>query len=155
MKKLLILLFTFITLNAYAVSKSTTFTNDLLQQAQLEGKTVVINSWEETCTTCKKQIKFLDQAEKEFSNILFLSFEQTKDKDIAKQLSIDYWTTIVIYKNNKEVYRSIGQTDKAKIYEAIKSLQPQHISQLKCSRVSSILFLITFILQPSSNKIFI
>jgi thiol-disulfide isomerase/thioredoxin len=68
------------------------------------------------------QIKFLDQAEKEFSNILFLSFEQTKDKDIAKQLSIDYWTTIVIYKNNKEVYRSIGQTDKAKIYEAIKSL---------------------------------
>tara|TARA_B110000444_G_scaffold144054_1_gene134792 strand:- start:29 stop:397 length:369 start_codon:yes stop_codon:yes gene_type:complete len=122
MKKLLILLFTLIALNAYAVSKSTTFTNDLFKQAQLDGKTVVINSWEETCTTCKKQIKFLDQAEKEFSNILFLSFEQTKDKDIAKQLSIDYWTTIVIYKNNKEVYRSIGQTDKAKIYEAIKSL---------------------------------
>ena len=35
---------------------------------------------------------------------LFLSFEQTKDKDIAKlQLGIDYWTTIVVYKNNKEV----------------------------------------------------
>ena len=122
MKKLLILLFTLIALNAYAVNKSTTFTNDLFKQAQLDGKTVVINSWEETCTTCKAQIKILDQAEKEFSDILFLSFEQTKDKDIAKQLSIDYWTTIVVYKNNKEVYRSIGQTDKAKIYEAIKSL---------------------------------
>jgi thiol-disulfide isomerase/thioredoxin len=125
MKKLLILLFTLITLitlNAYAVSKNTTFNEDIFKQTQLEGKTVVINSWEETCTTCKKQIKFLDQAEKEFSDILFLSFEQTKDKDIAKQLDIDYWTTIVIYKNNNEVYRSIGQTDKAKIYEAIKSL---------------------------------
>ena len=122
MKKILILLFTLITLNTHAVNKSTTFANDLFKQAQLEGKTVVINSWEKTCTTCKKQIKFLYQAEKDFSNILFLSFEQTKDKDIAKQLGIDYWTTIVIYKNNKEVYRSIGQTDKTKIYEAIKSL---------------------------------
>ena len=124
MKKLLILLFTLIsliTLNAYAVSKSTTFTNDLFKQAQLDGKTVVINSWEETCTTCKKQIKFLDQAEKEFSDILFLSYEQTVDKDIAKQLGIDYWTTIVVYRNDKEVHRSIGQTNKAKIYELIKS----------------------------------
>ena len=51
----------------------------------------------------------------------FLSFEQTKDKEIAKQLGIDYWTTIVVYKNNKEVQRSIGQMDKAKIYELIKS----------------------------------
>ena len=68
-----------------------------------------------------KQIKILDQAEKEFKDVLFLSFEQTKDKDIAKQLGIDYWTTIVVYKNNKEVYRSIGQTNKAKIYELIKS----------------------------------
>ena len=48
--------------------------------------------------------------------------KKIKDKDIAKQLGIDYWTTIVIYKNNKEVYRSIGQTDKAKIYQVIKSL---------------------------------
>ena len=28
--------------------------------------------------TCAKQVKILDQAEKEFNDILFLSFEQTK-----------------------------------------------------------------------------
>ena len=67
------------------------------------------------------QIKILDEAEKEFKNIIFLSFEQEKDKAIAKQLGIDYWTTIVIYQNNKEIYRSIGQTSKEKIYLAIKS----------------------------------
>ena len=121
MRKLFTIIFALISFNAFAVDKSTTFTNDLFKQAQLEGKTVVINSWNETCTTCKKQIKILDQAEKEFKNILFLSFEQTVDKNIAKQLGIDYWTTIVVYKNNKEVYRSIGQTNKAKIYELIKS----------------------------------
>ena len=122
MKKILIIIFTLFTMKAFAVDKSTTFNNEIFQKAQLEGKIVVINSWNETCTTCKVQIKILDQAEKEFTDILFLSFEQEKDKTIAKQLGIDYWTTIVIYQNNKEVYRSIGQMNKDKIYSAIKSL---------------------------------
>jgi len=121
MKKFLVLIFTLISFNCFAVDKSTTFNNEIFQKAQLEGKTVVINSWNETCTTCKAQIIILDEAENEFKDVLFLSFEQTKDKDIAKQLGIDYWTTIVVYKNNKEVHRSIGQTNKAKIYELIKS----------------------------------
>ena len=122
MKKILIIIFTLFTMKAFAVDKSTTFNNEIFQKAQLEGKIVVINSWNETCTTCKAQIKILNQAEKDFEDILFLSFEQEKDKTIAKQLGIDYWTTIVIYQNNKEVYRSIGQMNKDKIYSAIKSL---------------------------------
>ena len=121
MRKILVLIFTLISFNCFAVEKTTTFTNEIFNKAQIEGKTVVINSWNETCTTCKAQIKILDQAEKEFKDVLFLSFEQTTDKDIAEQLDINYWTTIVVYKDNKEVHRSIGQTDKAKIYELIKS----------------------------------
>ena len=120
MKKILIIIFALFTIKAFAVDKSTTFNNEIFQKAQLEGKTVVINSWNETCTTCKAQIKILDQAQKEFKDILFLSFEQTKDKNIAKQLGIDYWTTITIHKNNNEVYRSIGKTDKTEIYSSIK-----------------------------------
>ena len=121
MKKIFIIIFTLISYSALAVDKSTTFNNEIFEKAQLDGKIVVINSWNETCTTCKAQIKILDQAEKEFGDILFLSFEQEKDKTIAKQLGIDYWTTIVIYQNNKEVYRSIGQMNKDKIYSTIKS----------------------------------
>jgi thioredoxin 1 len=122
MKKIFILIFTLLSVNAFAVDKSTTFNNEIFQKAQLEGKTIVINSWNETCTTCAAQIKILDQAQVEFKDILFLSFEQEKDKAIAKQLGIDYWTTIVIYKNKEEVYRSIGQMDKDKIYSTLKSL---------------------------------
>jgi len=122
MKKILILIFILLSFNSFAVEKNTTFNNEIFQKAQLDGKIVVINSWNETCTTCKVQIKILDQAEKEFTDILFLSFEQEKDKTIAKQLGIDYWTTIVIYQNNKEIYRSIGQMNKDKIYSVIKSL---------------------------------
>ena len=121
MKKILVLIFTLISFNCFAVDKTTTFTNEVFEKAQAEGKTVVINSWNKTCYTCGKQVKILDQAEKEFKNILFLSFEQTKDKQIAKSLGIEYWTTIVVYKDNKEIARSIGQTKKSEIYKMIKS----------------------------------
>ena len=121
MRKILVLIFTLISFNCFAVEKTTTFTNEIFNKAQSEGNTVVINSWNKTCYTCAKQVKILDQAKKEFNNILFLSFEQTKDKEIAKLLGIEYWTTIVVYKNNKEIARSIGQTTKSEIYELIKS----------------------------------
>ena len=121
MKKILVLLLTLISFNCFAVDKTTTFTNEVFEKAQAEGKTVVINSWNKTCYTCGKQVKILDLAEKEFSDILFLSFEQTKDKKIAQLLGIEYWTTIVVYKDNKEIARSIGQTKKSEIYKLIKS----------------------------------
>ena len=67
-----------------------------------------------------KQVVILKDAEADFKQVLFLSFEQTVDKEIAKFLEIDYWTTIVVYKNNKEVSRIIGETDKSIIYANIK-----------------------------------
>ena len=120
MKKILIFIFIVLNFNSFALAKTTTFTNEIFQKAQSEGKTVVINSWNKTCFTCAKQIKILNKAETDFKDVLFLSFEQTKDKNIAKLLGIEYWTTIVVYKDNKEISRSIGETSKDKIYSQIK-----------------------------------
>jgi len=122
MKKILIFILLVFSFNMTATSKETTFTNEIFEKSQVEGKTVVIHSWNKTCTTCSKQVKILDKAKQDFKDVIFLSFEQTKDKNIAKFLSIDYWTTIVVYKNNEEVSRSIGQTNKEKIYSQINSL---------------------------------
>ena len=121
MKKIFILIFIIISSKSVAVDKTTTFTIDKFNKAQSEGKIVVINSWNKTCYTCGKQIKILDEAENKFNGILFLSFEQQKDIEIAKFVNIEYWTTIIIYKDNVEIYRSIGETEKSKIYSAISS----------------------------------
>ena len=123
MKNILIFILLIFSLNSVAISKETTFTDEVFQKSQLDGKTVVIHSWNKTCVTCAEQIEILKQAEQDFKDVIFLSFEQTKDKKIAKFLEIDYWTTIVIYKDNKELSRTIGQTDKDKIYSQIKSLK--------------------------------
>ena len=120
MKKLYLLLFFLISLNSFAIEKNTTFTKELFLEAQNSGKTVVINSWNKTCSTCAAQSIVLKDAKNEFKDVLFLSFEQTVDTDIAEFLKIDYWTTIVVYKDNKEITRSIGQTTKSEIYSIIK-----------------------------------
>ena len=41
-------------------------------------------------------------------------------KDIAKYLKIDYRSTILVYKGDKEVSRTIGQLDKSVIYVNIE-----------------------------------
>ncbi len=120
MKKILILFFILICFSATAVEKKTNFSDEIFNNAKSSGKTIVINSYEVWCGTCAVQTEILDQAEKDFSNVIFLSYEQSKNKDIAKKLNIKFWTTIVIYKGENEIARVVGQTEKSKIYSAIK-----------------------------------
>ena len=120
MKKLITVLFLFACLSANAVEKKTNFMEEAFKNAKTSGKTVVVNSFEVWCGTCSKQTKILDQAEKEFKDIVFLSYEQSTNKDIAKKLDIKFWTTIVVYKGNNEVARIVGQINKETIYSAIQ-----------------------------------
>ena len=120
MKKLFATLFLFVCLSANAVEKKTNFSEEVFENAKASGKTVVVNSYEIWCGTCSKQTKILDQAEKEFKDVVFLSYEQSKNENIAEKLGIKFWTTIVVYKGNDEVVRIVGQTDKKIIYSAIQ-----------------------------------
>ena len=119
-KKIFITLFFFLCISANAVEKKNNFSFTSFEKAKASGKTIVINSYEVWCGTCGAQTKVLNQAKKEFSEIIFLSYEQSKNKDIANKLKIKHWTTIVVYKGNNEVSRIIGQTKKEIIYSAIK-----------------------------------
>ncbi len=120
MKKIFILFFCIFAFNSNAMEKKTTFSKELFEKAQLDGKIVVVSSWTKYCSSCASQMKVLEKAKKEFDNIEFLTFE-IKNKEIANLLNVQYQTTLLIFKDNKEVYRSIGETTKDLIYEAIKS----------------------------------
>ena len=120
MKKLLVFIFCIFAFSANALEKKTTFDKDLFNKAQSEGKVVVINSWIKYCTSCASQMKALNKLKKEFDNVEYFSFEVTNN-EIAKLLNVQYQTTLLIFKDNKEVHRSIGVTKKDAIYKAIKS----------------------------------
>ena len=121
MKKLIFLFILLIPLNINAGEKKTTFTNEIFNKAQSDGKTVVVSSWIKYCTSCASQMKALENVEKDFNNLVYLNFD-VREKSIAKQLNIQFQTTLVIYKDNKEVYRSLGELSKDKIYKAINSV---------------------------------
>ena len=121
MKKVFVLLLIILPFNLAVAEKQTTFDNDVFNKAQSDGKTVVVSSWIKYCTSCASQMKALKDVEKDFDNLIYLTFDVT-NREIAKQLNIQFQTTLVIYKNNKEVYRSLGELTKDKIYKAINSV---------------------------------
>jgi thiol-disulfide isomerase/thioredoxin len=120
MKKIIILVFFVFAFSASAMEKETTFNKELFDKAQSDGKVVVVSSWIKYCTSCASQMKVLNKAKNDFNNIEYFTFDVT-NKEIAKLFDVQYQTTLLIFKDNKEVYRSIGETTKDLIYKAIKS----------------------------------
>ena len=55
-----------------------------------------------------------------FDNIEYFSFDVT-NREIADFFNIQYQTTLLIFKGDNEVYRSIGETTEELIYEALKA----------------------------------
>jgi len=120
MKKILLFLFCIFAFTANADEKKTTFTKELFDKAQSDGKVVVVSSWLKYCSSCASQMKVLNKAKNEFDNIEYFTFD-IKNKEISNLLNVQYQTTLLIFKDNKEVYRSIGETSRDLIYEAIKT----------------------------------
>ena len=129
MLKKFILLFIiqlFIVNPSISMEKETTFNKKLFDKAQSEGKVVIVSSWIEYCSSCASQMKVLNKAKNDgklfdikFDNIEYFSFDVT-NKDIANLLNVKFQTTLLIFKNNKEIYRSLGETTEDLIYEALK-----------------------------------
>ena len=118
--KILAFFILLISTSSFAGEYETNFNIEKFKFAQNNGKIVVIHSWNKSCSTCAKQKPILEKAKKDFENVIFMNFEQTKNKDIAELLKIDYWTTIVVYKYNKELAREIGLYNERDIYNLIK-----------------------------------
>ena len=127
MKKIFVLIFCLFTINVNALEKETTFNKELFDKAQSEGKIVIVSSWIKYCSSCASQMKILKTAKKEgelsdikFDNIEYFTFDVT-NKEISGFLKVQFQTTLLIFKDNKEIYRSVGETTKDLLYEAIKA----------------------------------
>jgi len=120
MKKFLVFICFVLALSTKAVGKETTYSKELFDKALSDGKVVVVSSWIKYCTSCASQMKILKKAKNDFNNIEYFAFDVT-NKKIAQFFNVQYQTTLLIFKDNKEVYRSIGETTKELIYDALKS----------------------------------
>ncbi len=119
-KKFLIILFVVIPFNSFALEKETTFDQQKFKKALSDGKVVVVSSWIKYCYSCASQMKVLKEAKKDFDNIEYFAFDVTNE-NISNLFNVQYQSTLLIFKDNKEVYRSIGETTQKEIYKAIKT----------------------------------
>ena len=128
LKKFILLFFIqlFIANSSISMEKETTFNKKLFDKAQSEGKVVIVSSWIKYCSSCASQMKVLNNAKNDgklfdikFDNIEYFSFDVT-NKDIANLLNVKFQTTLLIFKNKSEIYRSLGETTEDLIYEALK-----------------------------------
>jgi len=120
MKKIFIFIYCLFIFSSSAIAKETTFNKELFDKAQSDGKIVIVSSWVKYCTSCASQMKVLDKAKNDFENIEYFKFD-VRNKEIANLLNVQYQTTLLIFKDNKEIYRSVGETSKDLIYKAISS----------------------------------
>ena len=120
MKKFLVFICFVLSFSTKAIGKETTYSKELFDKALSEGKVVVVSSWIKYCTSCASQMKVLEKAKNDFGNMEYFAFDVT-NKEIAQFFNVQYQTTLLIFKDNKEVYRSIGETTKELIYNALKS----------------------------------
>ena len=119
MKKIIIILLLILPTNLFAFEKVTNFTFEKFNKANSEGKTIIINSWNEWCTVCAAQTSILQKL-KNFPNFEFLFYEQDKNKEIAEALNISSGPQLVIYKDGKEIAKEIGLDNKEDIYNLLK-----------------------------------
>ena len=120
MNKFLVFICFVLAFSTKAIGKETTYSKELFDKALSDGKVVVVSSWIKYCTSCASQMKVLEKAKNDFDNMEYFVFDVT-NKEIAQFFNVQYQTTLLIFKDNKEVYRSIGETTKELIYEALKS----------------------------------
>ena len=120
MKKILTIVFCIFVISLNATAKETTYNKVEFEKALSESKVVVVSSWIKYCTSCASQMEVLNKAINDFDNIKYFAFDVT-NKEIAKLFNVQYQTTLLIFKDGNEVYRSIGETSKDLIYKAIKS----------------------------------
>jgi len=122
MKKIFLVFFLLLSTNVFSSEdQRLNFTVKKFEEAKKNGETIVVTAWNKYCGTCKRQKIVLDEAEKDFKNVLFLYYSHPKMKDVAKYLKIEHRSTILVYKGNEEVSRTIGQVNRSNIYSNIQS----------------------------------
>lgn len=86
-----------------------------LVDIEKQGKSAIISAHAEWCPTCKAQDKILAGFIKDpdYKNVVFYQADYDNQKDLLKTLKVRTQSTIIVYKNGKEVARATGDTKEA------------------------------------------
>lgn len=93
------------------------FERAAFEAAQKAGRPILLAVHADWCATCRAQEPVLEALLREPKYAGFVAFRVDFDrqKDVVRQLRVQYQSTLIVYKGGKEVARSTAVTDEAAI----------------------------------------
>lgn len=84
------------------------------EAAQAAGKPILVEIHADWCPTCRAQDPIISELMQEPKNAGFvvLRVDFDNQKDVVKRFRAQYQSTLIVFKGNKEVSRSTGETRK-------------------------------------------
>lgn len=89
------------------------FDANAFQASQAAGKSILIDVTAPWCPTCKQQKPIVQEIEKEHPNLVVYEVDFDNAKDVLRQFRVQHQSTLIVFKGQKEVARSTGETDPA------------------------------------------
>lgn len=85
------------------------------QQAQSAGKSILVEVTAPWCPTCRQQKPIVQEIERERPNLVVYEVDFDTAKDVLRRFRVQYQSTLVVFKGTKEVGRSTGETEPARL----------------------------------------
>lgn len=119
-RSVLILLAVLFPLFAHAVGEP--YTQNELDALNKSGKPALVFIYADWCPTCKAQDKILGElmSADEFKGITTLRVNFDVQKTVVRAFGARYQSTLIFFKNGKEVSRVTGETDRERIAELLR-----------------------------------
>ena len=116
------LLLSALALLAATVAQAEPYTQEAFDRLQSEGKPTLVAVHADWCPTCKRQAPIIDALLKQppYSAITLLKVDFDTQKDIVKSLRVPRQSALIVYKNGKEVGRTLGDTSRTGIENLLK-----------------------------------
>lgn len=87
------------------------------EAALKSGKPILIDVSASWCPVCKAQAPILNElaAQPRFKHLAYLDIDFDADKEALRSLRVVQQSTLIVFKDGKEVGRSVGDTNRASI----------------------------------------
>ena len=88
------------------------YTQAAFETAQKAGKPILIDTYATWCDICARQAPIIDKllGEPQYKNVVEFKVNFDTQKDVMRKFNARVQSTLIVYRGDKEVGRSVGET---------------------------------------------